>query len=375
MSEDFYNLLSVSRDATDREIKKAHRKLARQFHPDNKDTGNEEKFKQIQLAYETLSDAQKRQVYDQVGHEAFMNAGQRAGHGAYGGEEMFNGFEDLFESFFGGGSGFGGRGGRGGRRSSGENRPQRGNDLQSIVEIDFLEACFGIEQDINFERNIACTACKGSGADPKHKPETCSTCAGHGEVQTQTQSFLGMITQVTTCPTCHGSGKQIKYPCKSCHGKKFESHKETLNVKIPAGIDHGMKLVLEGKGHDGLYGGPSGDYYLGVRVKPSKEFIREDLNIVQNLEISIADSILGNEIPVKTIHGEETIKIQPGTQSNATHTIYNKGIKLVNGRKGNHLLNITVKIPKAGDLPSALQDELKKMQDKNSKDKKKFFGF
>lgn len=368
MSKNFYELLEVSSQATKQEIKKSYRQLARQYHPDNSETGDEELFKQIQEAYSVLSDEQKRGVYDQVGHEAFVNkVGQASAHGnPYASNDLF---EEIFSQFFGGGMG-----GYGRQRPSGP-QPRHGSDLQQELEIEFLEACFGEEKEITINRHIVCPECDGTGSDKDHKPETCPTCHGHGEVQQQTQSFLGVITQVTTCPTCQGTGEIIKQKCKKCYGQKFIKDTEKLEVKIPAGVEDGMRLVLHNKGNQGLNGGQDGDYYLLIKVKEHEYFGRDGLDIITELELSMEQAILGARIKVPTIHGEKFINILPSTQSHTVHTIEEEGIRLKDGRRGNHYVRILVNIPHKKDLPESLVSELDKLsteeEEGNKKKKKK----
>lgn len=371
MSKDFYELLEVSSQATKQEIKKSYRQLARKFHPDNSDTGDEDVFKQIQEAYSVLSDDQKRGIYDQVGHDAFVNkVGQASGHGnPYASNDLF---EEIFSQFFGGG----GMGGYGRQQRPSGPQPRHGSDLQQQLEIDFLDACYGLETEVTIKRHIVCNECDGSGADKNHKPETCPTCHGHGEVQQQTQSFLGVITQVTTCPTCQGTGEIIKEKCKKCKGKKFIADEEKLEVKVPAGVEDGMRLVLHGKGNEGLNGGQDGDYYLLITVKEHEYFQRDGLDIVTELELSMEQAILGARIKIQTIHGEKFVNILPSTQSHTVHTLEDEGIKLKDGRRGNHYVRILVNIPHKKDLPDTLVSELDKLsneenQENNTKKKKK----
>lgn len=349
-SQDFYDLLEVSKDASPSEIKKSYRQLARKYHPDNKETGSEELFKKIQEAYEVLSDERKRGMYDRVGHQAYSDAGnrmQQGGHGQYNSGDLF---EDIFRTFFGDSMDFGG--GMGNPRS----RVSRGADYQQILQIQFLDACYGITKPIDVDRQVSCDTCNGSGSDSAHPPSDCPTCSGQGEIRSSTQSIFGMVTQVSTCPKCRGTGQLITHPCKTCHGEKYVQSSESIDITIPAGVESGMRLVIRGKGNDGNNGGPPGDLYLLLEVAPHEIFSRSGIDISQEININVWQAIMGDELKISTIHGEETVKLTSGTQSGDTITLKNKGIHLQNGQKGNHYLHIKVKIPKSKDLSKEIID-------------------
>ena len=361
---DFYEILGVPRDVSEKDLKSAYKKLARKYHPDNKETGNEDMFKKISEAYMVLSDPQKKASYDRVGHEAFKSGG--AGAGAYsninfGNSEIFEQFEDLFEEFFGGGS-----------RRSGSSRntraQRRGTDTYQVINIDFLEAVFGVEKEIKIERLVTCSVCNGSGADPKTPPVTCPTCGGAGEVKQSTRSFFGIVTQITTCPTCRGTGKIIKNQCPQCKGKKFEKKTETLQVKIPKGVENGMKILLRGKGNDGENSGPAGDLYLGIKVSPHKIFQRDGLDIIQELNINIWQAILGDNIEIETVHGKQNIEIESGSQPDKVIRLKSKGIILDNGQKGDHYVKLNIIVPSKKDIKDDML--LNKLKEQKNKQKK-----
>ncbi|MDJ0626462.1 MAG: molecular chaperone DnaJ [Candidatus Caenarcaniphilales bacterium] len=349
MSEDFYSLLGVSRNSSPSEIKQSYKKLARKYHPDNKETGSEEMFKKVGEAYSILSDTQKKAAYDRLGHEAFVKG---AAGGSYGSHftstEIFDDLQDVFDTFFGGG--FGASHGRRG----GAKRRERGGDIQVILDLDFLEAAFGGTHKLSVNRMVTCKTCDGSGADPSVGVKTCPTCQGTGEVKKVTQSFLGMITQVSTCPTCSGTGTVNPVPCKTCNGKGKIKKQEDLEVKIPAGAENGSRLVWSHRGNDGRNGGPAGDLYILLKVKPHPKFKRQGLDIFEEVEINTWQAIMGDSIEVETIHGKEEVEIKSGTQPNTVLKLNSKGIKLDNGKYGDHHLKLKVVIPNKKELNKEL---------------------
>jgi molecular chaperone DnaJ len=330
---DYYEVLGVSRTVDAAELKKRYRKLAIQFHPD-KNPGNkeaEEKFKEASEAYEVLSDAKKRQIYDQYGHKgldgsSFSSAG--------GFEDIFSSFGDVFEDFFG----FGGGGRRGRQRA-----PRKGADLRYDLTIEFMEAAFGTEKELTIPRNQTCSTCKGSGCKDGTEPEICSTCKGTGQyIQSQ-----GFFTVKSTCPSCRGQGKMIKSPCSDCHGSGLKKIERKVSVKIPAGVDSGSKLRLTGEGEAGPEGTPPGDLYVFINVKHHKYFQRSENDILCLIEISFAQAALGAKIKVETLTGEETLKIPAGTQYGETFRLRGEGIaSLRTGRRGDQIIQVEVKIPK-----------------------------
>lgn len=331
-SQDYYDVLGVGRNASDDEIKAAFRRLARQYHPDvNKEPHAEEKFKEINEAYGVLSDPEKRARYDRFG---------KAGLGGMGGgfHDYTVDFSDLFEDLF---SGFGFSTGRRSRRS-----PRRGRDLQMQVSLTFEEAVFGVEKEIEFSREETCSRCHGSGAEPGTSPVRCSTCNGQGEVRQVRQTFLGQMVQTATCPACNGRGETISSPCTTCRGGGLEQKRVRKKVQIPAGVDHGTQIRLNGEGGPGVYGGPNGSLFLVLDVKPHPFFKRRDNDIILNLDINVAQAVLGAEIAVPTLDGEEKLKIPAGTQPGKVFTIKGKGVPYLRRKdRGNQLVIINVAIP------------------------------
>lgn len=333
--EDYYDILGVPRGASDDEVKKAYRGLARKLHPDvNQEPGSEEKFKTINEAYSVLGDPERRAKYDQFGHAAFDNAAQ-GGFGDFGG---FGGFEDLgdiFGEFFGGG--FGGRQ---------TNRPRRGADLRYDMTIEFEEAAFGVEKDISIPRTEICSHCHGNQAEPGTPITTCPDCNGSGQVRYVQQTPLGQFASTRTCNRCHGEGKTFETPCSVCHGSGTERKMSTINVKIPAGIDDGQSLRLAGRGESGYRGGPPGDLLVLVRVKAHEYFRREGRNVLCDVPITFVQASLGDEIQIPTLEGNVTLRIPEGTQSGRIFRLRNKGIKDVRGAgRGDQLAKIKVITP------------------------------
>jgi len=350
MSKDYYNTLGVSKSATPEEIKTAFRKKAHEHHPDK--GGDAEKFKELNEAYQVLGDAKKRQQYDQYG-SAFQN-GQAGGanYGGFGGQgggfSGFNGggvdFEDLSEMF----GGFGDIFGFGGGSRQSQQRAQAGRDLEMAVNLDFLEAAFGTEKELNFTKNVVCDRCKGKGSEPGAKIETCATCGGQGQVMGVQRTILGNIQTRTTCPTCHGEGKIYSEKCTKCHGSGINREATKLKVKIPAGINSGESIRLSGQGEAGEKGAPAGDLYLRVNVNTHKKFVRNNYDIKTSETISVKQAILGDKIDVETIHGTVKMKIPEGTQSGTVFKLKEKGIiKLHNHGVGDQYITIKVLIPKS----------------------------
>jgi molecular chaperone DnaJ len=311
---DYYEILGVNRDASDDDLKKAYRKLAMKYHPDrNPDNPNaEEHFKEAKEAYETLSDGQKRAAYDQYGHAAFEAGGMGGGNpfGA-GGAQGFD-FSDIFGDIFGGG--------RGGQQRS---NVHRGADLRYNLEISLEQAARGTETQIRVPTMAECGACHGSGAKPGTSPTTCTTCGGHGQVRMQ----QGFFSIQQTCPRCHGSGKMIASPCKDCSGSGRVKQHKTLSVKIPAGVDNDDRIRLSGEGEHGVNGGPPGDLYVVVHIKPHSVFQRDHNDLHCEMPISFATAALGGEIDIPTLEGTARIKIPPETQSGRQFRLRGKGIK------------------------------------------------
>jgi molecular chaperone DnaJ len=329
-NRDYYEVLGIGREATQDEIKQAFRKLARQFHPDvNKDPDAEDKFKEINEAYGVLSDTQKRAQYDRFG---------RAGLGDMGGMQDFSvHFGDIFEELFG----FGG-----GRGTSRRNVPRRGRDLQMSIELAFDEAIFGIEKDIMFERDETCSNCRGNGAEPGSSVSTCGNCGGSGEVRQMRQAFVIQMVETVTCPKCNGRGQIIEKVCHVCTGRGLERKKVKKKVSIPAGIDNGMQIRLPGEGQPGSNGGPNGNLFLVVDVKPHEYFKRRGEDILLDLDINIAQAVLGAEIEVPTVDGKEKLTIPTGTQPGRVFTMRGKGVpRIRQSSRGDQNVIVNVEIP------------------------------
>ena len=349
---DFYDILGVARNATDEEIKKSYRKLAMKYHPDrNPDSKEaEDKFKEAKEAYEMLSDPQKRAAYDQYGH-----AGVDPNMGGMGGGQGFGGFSDAFGDIFGdifGGAAAGARGGRGG--------PQvyRGADLRYSMEISLEEAAHGHETQIRVPSWLNCEHCGGEGAEPGTKVETCGTCHGAGQVRVS-QGFFSMQQ---TCPRCNGSGKHIPKPCKKCHGAGKTKSQKTLEVKIPAGIDDGMRIRSAGNGEPGVNGGPSGDLYVEVHIKAHPVFERDGDDLHCQMPISFIDAALGGEIQVPTLSGKASFDVPEGTQSGKTFRLRSKGIKsLRTSLPGDLYIHVQLETPVK--LNQEQKDILKKLDE------------
>lgn len=344
MARDYYETLGISRDADQEEIKRAYRRLARKYHPDvNREEGSEERFKEINRAYEVLSDPQMRQRYDSFGEAGISGAGAGAGAGASDFQDFgdFGGFADIFEQFFGGG--FAGAGAERRRRSG----PVRGDDLRLDLKLDFREAIFGGEKDIKITHLETCETCEGSGAKPGTRPTTCATCGGTGQVRRSTRTPFGSFTQVSVCPTCEGSGQTIADKCDSCGGRGVKQQSKTLQVNIPAGVDSGNRLRIGNEGDAGQRGGPPGDLYVYLFVEEDSEFKRDGINIYSEIKISYLEAILGCRMEVNTVDGPEELTIPPGTQPDAELTLEGKGVpKLGNPTlRGDHLIKVTVTIP------------------------------
>ncbi|MFQ3542721.1 molecular chaperone DnaJ [Halobacillus rhizosphaerae] len=315
---DYYEVLGVSKDASKDEIKKAYRKLARKYHPDVSEEDNaSEKFKEAKEAYETLSDQQKRTQYDQFGH-----AGPNQGFGGFGGGgEDFGGFGDIFDMFFGGG----------GRRRD-PNAPRKGADLQYTMTMEFEEAIFGKSTDIEIPMEEECETCGGDGAKPGTSPETCSHCQGSGQINQEQNTPFGRVVNRRVCHHCQGTGKIIKDKCSTCGGDGRVTKRKKIHLDIPAGIDEGQQIRVPGKGEAGVNGGPAGDLFVVIHVRPHEFFHREGDHIFCDIPLTFAQAALGDEIEVPTVHGKVKLKIPAGTQTGKTFRLKDKGAPNVHGR-------------------------------------------
>ncbi len=350
---DYYEVLGVNKSATDDELKKAYRKLAKKYHPDANPNNKQEaeaKFKEVNEAYENLSDPQKRRMYDQFGTtdpQGFGGAGGpfggQGGYYSYSSSDFgdFGDLGDIFSSFFGGG--FGGRSSS--RRQSG---PRKGNDLNLSMDITFEQAFLGVEKEVIITRDDTCETCKGSGAKPGTSKMKCPTCNGTGQVTQVQNTILGQMQTRRTCTSCHGTGEIIKEPCETCHGKGTVRKQPKIKVKIPAGIDDNQTVVLRGEGEPGERGGPKGDLYITVRIKRHSIYTRKGNNVLCEVPITITQATLGAELEIPMVDGsKEKYKIPDGTQTGTKFTIKNKGFKSVNSSSvGDFVFTVTVQTPK-----------------------------
>ena len=368
---DYYEVLGLSKGADDSEIKKAYRKLAMKYHPDHNqgDAEAEQKFKEINEAYSVLSDADKKAKYDQYGHAAFDPASGGFGGGGFGGFDGFD-FGDIFSSFFGGGGGFG----NGGRR---RNAPVRGDDVGVRITLTFEEAVFGTKKEISYQKIQKCSDCNGTGAHEGKGIKTCSKCNGSGQVRVTQRTPLGMIQTSRACDECGGSGKIIENPCKTCRGSGYTKVTKKLEVTIPAGIDDGHRIALRGQGSDGQNGGPAGDLVILISVKRHKIFERDGRNVYCEVPITFAEAVLGAEIDIPTLDGEEKYTIPEGTQTDTTFTLRGRGIPDVNtpGRKGDLMVTVVVEVPKnlSGEQKELLRKFAESCGEKNHQKKSGFF--
>jgi molecular chaperone DnaJ len=341
---DYYEVLGVERGASADDIKKAFRKLAFQYHPDrNKEADAEEKFKEVSEAYAVLSDAEKRQQYDTFGHAGIS--------GRYSTEDIFRGanFQDIFSEFgfnfedilgriFGGGMG-------GFNFQRTRTGPRRGSDLQTRIEVTLEQAAFGTEVEISLNRLESCSRCGGNGAEPGTQVSTCPRCNGRGRIEQRTQSLFGQMIRVVPCDRCEGRGRIPETPCRTCGGKGLEPGKHRLSVTVPPGIDDGTQLILRGQGEDGPFGGPPGDLYVMVRLKPHPHLLRRGKDVIYEAEINFSNAALGTSINVPSLTGEKSLKVPPGTQSGTILRMRGEGMPSRFG-KGDQLVHVTVNVPK-----------------------------
>lgn len=357
---DYYEILGVSKSASQDEIKSSYRKLAKKYHPDlNKEPGAEEKFKEVQEAYDVLSDENKRAQYDQFGHAAFdQNAGFGGGNSGFGGFEDVD-LGDIFGSFFGGGRS---------RRS--RRGPARGSDTLMQVRISFMDAIKGKTIVVPVTYDEVCPNCSGTGAEKPSDIETCPECRGSGTVIGVQQTIFGSMQTQKTCSRCSGTGKIIKNKCSKCSGKGYSRVKKDIEVNIPAGINNGQQIRVPGKGERGINGGPNGDLFIEVSVQSSKEFKREGNDIHVDIEISMVDAALGKSIELDTVYGKVKMDIPQGTQPNQVLRIRGKGVKDVKNPSivGDQLVHVTVKTPtKINNEQKKLLEEFQKLEEKKNK--------
>jgi molecular chaperone DnaJ len=344
---DFYEVLGVSRNASDDEIRKAYRKLARKYHPDvNKDTDAEQKFKEVKEAYEVLSDPQKKANYDRYGH-ADPTGGFGGGGGAGAGFDADFGFGDIFDMFFGGG------------RRNNPNAPRQGADLEYRLQIEFKDAVYGKTVDVVIPRTETCDQCHGSGAKPGTKPETCSVCQGSGQTEVVQNTPFGRVVNRRICHACNGTGQLIREKCTNCSGQGQVKKKKKINVKIPAGIHEGAQLRVSGEGEQGVNGGPPGDLYITIYVKPHEFFKRDGDDLTCELPITFGQAALGDEVIVPTLNGRARLKVPAGTQTGTEFRLQGKGVPRLRGY-GEGDLRVKVRVVTPTKLTEEQKEALRK---------------
>ena len=369
---DYYEVLGVSKNASEDEIKRAYKKLARKYHPDMNpgDKEAEEKFKEVNEANEVLSNPEKKAKYDQFGF-AGVDPNYGAGQGGYGGAGGFDfgDLGDIFGSFFGGG--FGG----GGRRNP--NAPQRGESIRASLSVEFAEAAFGCEKSITIDRSEQCPTCKGKGCAPGTTPEVCTQCHGTGTVTQAQRTPFGMMQSQTVCPKCRGKGQIIHQPCPDCRGAGAVRKRRTIQVNIPAGIDNGQTISLRGQGHSGKNGGPAGDLLITVMVRPHEIFRRDGTAVFCEAPITFTQAVLGGTLEIPTIDGKVKYDIPEGTQTGTVFRLRGKGIPVLNGRgRGDQYVTVNIETPR--NLNREQKEALKKFSESlgegNYEKHKNFFG-
>ena len=369
---DYYEVLGVQKGASEEEIKKAYKKMARKYHPDLNpgDKDAEEKFKEVNEAYEVLSDSEKKARYDQFGF-AGVDPNFGAGGGGYGGGAGFDfgDLGDIFGSFFGGGFG-------GGQTRRNPNAPQRGESIRMNLTISFEEAAFGCEKELELDRYESCETCHGSGAAPGTSPETCPDCGGSGVVQTRRQTPMGVFASTAPCSRCGGRGKIIKEPCKDCRGSGMVRRRRKIQASVPAGIDNGQTISIRGQGHAGKNGGPAGDLLVTITVRPHELFRRECTSVLCEAPITFPQAVLGAELEIPTIDGKVKYDIPEGTQSGTTFRLKGKGIPALNGRgRGDQYVTVYIETPR--NLNREQKEALKKFAEavgeNNYEERKSFF--
>ena len=369
---DYYEVLGVQKGASEEEIKKAYKKMARKYHPDLNpgDKDAEEKFKEVNEAYEVLSDSEKKARYDQFGF-AGVDPNFGAGGGGYGGGAGFDfgDLGDIFGSFFGGGFG-------GGQTRRNPNAPQRGESIRMNLTISFEEAAFGCEKELTVDRYESCETCHGSGAAPGTSPETCPDCGGSGVVQTRRQTPMGVFASTAPCSRCGGRGKIIKTPCPDCRGSGGVRRRRKIQASVPAGIDNGQTISIRGQGHAGKNGGPAGDLLVTITVRPHELFRREGTSVLCEAPITFPQAVLGAELEIPTIDGKVKYDIPEGTQSGTTFRLKGKGIPALNGRgRGDQYVTVYIETPR--NLNREQKEALKKFAEavgeNNYEERKSFF--
>lgn len=339
---DYYEVLGVSKTATDAELKKAYRQLAKKYHPDINpgDKEAEAKFKEASEAYAVLSDPDKRRQYDQFGHAAFEQGGGAGGFSGFGGFDFGGDMGDIFGDIFG--DLFGG-----GRSRRAYNGPMQGANVKINMRISFMEAVFGVDKRIEINLKDECPHCHGTGAKPGTSPETCPKCGGKGQVVYTQQSLFGAVRNVQTCPDCHGTGKIVKEKCTDCGGTGYVKNKKTIEIPIPAGIDSGQSVRIRGKGEPGTNGGPRGDLLVGITVERHPIFQRQDFDIYSTVPISFAQAALGGDITIQTVDGDVVQTIRPGTQTDTRIRLKGKGVPTIRNKnvRGDHYVTLVVQVP------------------------------
>lgn len=368
---DYYEVLGVSRGASEDEIKKAYKKMARKYHPDLNpgDKSAEEKFKEVNEAYEVLSDADKKARYDQYGHAGVdPNFGFGGFGGGFDGGFDFGDLGDIFGSFFGGGFG-------GGRRTN-PNAPQRGESIRMSIAISFEEAAFGCEKEVTVERYETCDTCHGSGCAPGTSPEVCPDCHGTGTVQVRRQTPMGVFATSAPCAKCGGKGRIIHQPCKDCRGSGMVRKKKTIQASIPAGIDNGQTISIRGQGNAGKNGGPAGDLLITITVRPHELFRREGTSVLCEAPITFTQAVLGAELEIPTIDGKVKYTLPEGTQFGTTFRLKGKGIPSINGRgRGDQYVTVYIETPKNlnKEQKEALRKFAETMGESETQGRKDFF--
>lgn len=373
---DYYEVLGISKGASDSEIKKAYRVLAKKYHPDTNpgDKEAEAKFKEASEAYAVLSDAEKRRQYDAYGHAAFEQGGGGAGGFDFNNMDMGDIFGDIFGDFFGGGS----------RKRSANNGPMKGANIRTSLRITFEEACFGTTKEIELTLKDECKTCSGTGAKPGTTPVTCGKCGGKGQVVFTQQSLFGMVRNVQTCPECKGTGKIVKEKCPDCYGSGYTSSRKKIQVTIPAGIDDGQSIRIRDKGEPGSNGGPRGDLLVEVNVSRHPIFQRQNFDIYSTAPISFAQAALGGDVKISTIDGDILYNVKPGTQTDTKVRLRGKGVPTLRNKdvRGDHYVTLVVQVPTKltseqkellQEFDDAMNGKVREDGEKQEKKKRKFF--